>query len=273
MFNYFCGMRIFWLLILSFSTIIIACNSNKDKAAADETQQAAINELSQQIAQNPDSAGLRLKLVDLYDSIGNYSKAYVELDSLIRKDSANYGLWYRRGQVSQNAHDTTQALQSFTIAARIYPSSDALLSLANLYAELKDQRALLLTNEVKKVATDRELMANCYFIDGVYYARTKNKSLALTAFDKSIASNYTFMEAYVEKGLVYFDEGNYKPALEIFRFASTINNLYADAYYYMARCYEMMQQKDSAVLRFKQSLTLDKNLNESHAGLKRLGAE
>ncbi len=72
--------------------------------------------------------------------------------------------------------------------------------------------------------------------------------------------------------MLYFDRKEYKQALEIFRFASSINNLYPDAYYYMARCYEMMNVKDSAVLRFQQALSLDKNLDEARLGLKRLGA-
>jgi len=88
-----------------------------------------------------------------------------------------------------------------------------------------------------------------------------------------VASNYTYMEAYIEKGLVYFDRKDYNKALDVFRFASGINTLYADAYYYQARAYEMMNQKDSATMRYKQSLALDKTLVEAHAGLKRLGAE
>jgi hypothetical protein len=36
------------------------------------------------------------------------------------------------------------------------------------------------------------------------------------------------MEAYIEKGLVYFDAEQYQRALDVFKFASTVNNLYAD---------------------------------------------
>jgi tetratricopeptide (TPR) repeat protein len=195
------------------------------------------------------------------------------MDSLIRKDSGNYGFWFRKGNLAESARDTQLALSSYTVAAKIYPSPEILLSLANLYAEQKNPRALLLVNEVQKLGLGRETEANCFFIAGVYNARIKNRELAVQLFDRCIANNYTYMEAYIEKGLVYFDNGNYREALKVFSFASSVNNLYADAYYYMARCYEMMNIKDSAELRFKQSLTLDKNLKEAHNGLKRLGAE
>ena len=62
-----------------------------------------------------------------------------------------------------------------------------------------------------------------------------------------------------------------KKALQVFQFASTVNNLYADAYYYEARCYEMMNKKDSAVLRFKQSLQLDPTLDAAKEHLEELG--
>ena len=65
----------------------------------------------------------------------------------------------------------------------------------------------------------------------------------------------------------------YQKALDIFQFASTVNNLYADAYYYMARCYEVMNKKDSAVLRFKQSLQLDPTMDEARTRLKQLGTD
>ena len=119
----------------------------------------------------------------------------------------------------------------------------------------------------------REYDAHCAFIAGVYNARINNGSLAIPLFDECIANDYTYMEAYIEKGMVYFDNSRYKEALTVFQFASSVNNLYADAYYYMARCYEKMNVRDSAILRFKQSLSLDKNLAEARAGLKRLGAE
>jgi Tfp pilus assembly protein PilF len=78
------------------------------------------------------------------------------------------------------------------------------------------------------------------------------------------------MPAYIEKGLVYFDGKQYREALNVFQFASTVDHLYADAYYYMARCYEMMNIKDSAVLRFKQAISLDGGLTAAREGLKRV---
>ena len=257
--------------------LLFSCHNRPDaKEEKDSTSQAwlpEINRLREQLKTHPDSIGIHFQLANLLDSTGNYLAALSEIDSLIRKDSANYGLWFNKATIYEHAKDTLKAILSYSTAIKIYPSPQALLGLANLYAEQKDKTSLLICNQVKKMGLGREYDAHCAFIAGVYNARTHNSSLAIPLFDECIANDYTYMEAYVEKGMVYFDNSQYKEALTVFQFASSVNNLYADAYYYMARCYEKMNVRDSAVLRFKQSLSLDKNLTEAKAGLKRLGTE
>ena len=266
------------ILFLSLFVLLIACNTStgsNDQNAADENvsgaYQAYIKSLTAQLQQNPDSTGLRLKLATALDSIGKYKESLQQMDSLLMRDSANFGLWFTQGKIAEDAGDTLLAMQSYDKAIRIYPSADALLSIANLYAEKKNQAALIFTKQVKDQRLGRDYDAHCAFIEGVYYARTGDQKMALQSFDECIANNYTYMEAYIEKGLVYFDNKQYREALNVFRFAATVNALDADPYYWQGRCYEMMNIKDSAILRFKQSLSLDKSSKETKEALKRLG--
>jgi tetratricopeptide (TPR) repeat protein len=260
------------------AVLIAACNGN----SADDihkhdttyiTLPKEISDLYKTVRANPDSTGTRLKLAFALDSIGMPLLALKQMDTLVLKDSTNYKLWLNRGAIAEDAKDTLQAMQSYARALHIYESPDGMLRLANLYAEMKNERALLICSRVKSFGLGKEYDANSAFIAGIYYARTHKRTEALQQFDECIANNYTYMEAYIEKGMVYFDNKQFGEALKIFQFAATVNNLYADAYYYQARCYEMMNNKDSAVMRFKQSLALDKTLTEAHAGLKRLSAE
>ncbi len=229
-----------------------------------------VEALQQQVKQHPDSIGLRLKLAIELDSLNMFKPALEQMDSLIKKDSANYGLWYTVGQVNEHAGDTMNAMKDYATAIRIYPSPDALLSLANLYAEQKNAQSLLICNRVKNMSLGREYDASAAFIAGVYNARTGSKQPAIKLFDECISNDYTYMPAYIEKGLVYFDDRQYQRALDVFSFAANVNHLYPDAYYYMGRCYEMMSQKDSAVFYFKQSLALDKESPETKAALERV---
>ncbi len=269
------------LFLCAIIFCLAACNNNpQSKNSTNDSAHVSSNNypqiilnLTQQLSQNPDSSGLRMKLASAFDSLGDFKNALVQMDTLLMRDSLNYGFWFSEGQILQDSKDTIHAIESYAHAAKIYPSPDALLSMANLYAEQKNAKSIAICNRVKGLGLGGEYDAHCDFIAGVYNARTGQSEKALQLFDACIANDFTYMEAYIEKGLVYFDEKNYTKALQVFQFASTVDKLFPDSYYYMARCYEMMGVKDSAVLRFKQSLSLDKTMNEAHEGLKRLGAE
>lgn len=266
-------LRIFFM---AFTCFIVACNngSKREKQVKEETKYPLeLMDLQQQVQQHPDSTGLRLQLAFAFDSIGAFKEALIQMDSLVKKDSTNYGLWFSKAQILQDKGDTANAIETYAKAIKIYPAPDALLSLANLYAEQKNARSLLICKQLKNMGLGREYDAHCAFIAGVYNARTGMREQAVKLFDECISNNYTYMEAYIEKGLLYFDEQQYKEALQVFQFASQVNNLYADAYYWIARCYEMMQQNDSAAVYFKQSLSLDKTSAEATTGLQRVSAK
>ena len=259
-------------------SLLFACNNsdvNKDKSKIDTSKNemaAFVEAMQKQVQQYPDSGGLRLKLAFALDSAGMFQQALQQMDSLTNKDSLNSGLWLAKGNIAEDGKDTMLAMKSYATAAHLYESPEALLSLANLYAETKNERAIQICSRVKALGLGRDYDASCAFIVGVYYARIHKPDEAMKYFDECIANSYTYMEAYIEKGLLYFDRKQYDQALQIFQFASTVNSLYADAYYYQARCYEMMNKKHSAVLRFKQSLQLDPSLKEADEHLKQLGA-
>ncbi len=270
----------YFFLLLTTACLFAACKNDTDAGNGSEVVQhkdaaalpPEVVALQQQVNQYPDSVGKRLQLAIALDSIGQYQPALFQMNILIKNDSSNYGLWYTKAQVAEHAGDTALAVEGYARALNIYPSADAMLNLADIYAAQKNPRSLLICNRVKELGMGRSYDAAAAFIAGVYNARTGRQQLALNLFNESIQNDYTYMEAYIEKGLIYFDSGQYRQALEIFSFAARINHLYADAYYWMARCYEMMNTKDSAVYYFKQSLALDKNAPETQKALQRLGA-
>ncbi|MEP6466129.1 MAG: tetratricopeptide repeat protein [Parafilimonas sp.] len=274
-----CEVSALSTILCTFSAcfFLFSCNNNENainkKDSAKNAMMPLVNSMQKRLQQFPDSTGLRLQYAFALDSVKMYKEALVQMDRLVANDTSNYGLLYTQGQIAEDAGDTTLALKSYSHAAALYESPDVLLALANLYAEMKNDRAILLCSRVKALGLGRDKDADCAFITGVYYARLHKGDDAIKYFNECIRNNYTYMDAYIEKGLVYFDEQQYQKALDVFQFASTVNNLYADAYYYMARCYEMMNKKDSAVLRFKQSLQLDPTMDEASVHLKQLGAE
>lgn len=260
------------ILILIVFALTISCRQNDDTKNVASEQSELISNLKQQVQQNPDSAGLRMQLINALDSVGLYKEAIAQTDSLIRRDSLNNGLWFTRALLFESNKDTAEAIKSYERALRIYPSVETQLNLANLLAETKDARSLLICRNVKRMGLGRETDASCDFVAGVYYARNGKNREALNLFDQAINNNYTLMEAYMEKGFIYYDSRNYKDALKVFETAITVNKMYPDAYYWKAKCLEATGNKEEALANYKRSLGLDKNLKEAAAGIKRLSS-
>jgi tetratricopeptide (TPR) repeat protein len=255
----------------------IACKNEPRNTPPDALQKdqmpAPVQQLFNQLDQHPDSIGLRLRLVDALDSLGAYKQAMGQMDSLIRNDSLNYGLWYRKALLQENTHDTAGALKSYRYAIRIYPSPDAMLGAANLLAEKKDSVALLLCKQVADLRIGREYTAHTSFITGVYYARKGNQQKAIEAFNTCIANDLNYTEAYMEKGFIYFENKKTNEALQVFQTLATVRNTYPDAYYWMAKCYEVLNKKSEAITNYQRSLALDPKLKEAEQAIKRLTAD
>ena len=257
--------------------LLAACKNEPANKAPDTLQKdempAAIRQLFGELARNPDSTGLRLRLVDALDSLGAYRQASGHMDSLLLKDSLNYGLWYRKALLQENLKDTSGALRSYRYAIRIYPSPDALLAAANLLAEQKNAAALTLCKQVADLRLGREYSAHCNFISGVYYARTGDRKKAIEAFNQSIYNDLNYTEAYMEKGFLYYDDKKSKEALQVFQTVVAVKNGYADGYYWSAKCYEALGNKPEAIANYQKALVFDSKLTEAAVALQRLGVK
>src|SRR4051794_21250386 len=108
-------IKIFPLFLLWF---FFVCNTSTEKKSQGDTSTTTskksnaqksypqiVQSLYTQIKQNPDSAGLRLKLASALDSIGGYKEALLQMDTLLKKDSTNFGLWYANGEIAEDAKD------------------------------------------------------------------------------------------------------------------------------------------------------------------------
>ncbi len=263
-----------WLIILLTTSLIYSCKEEKtsETSTTNTAQKALVESLTLQVQQHPDSSPVRMLLVNALDSMGNFAAALAQVDSMIYRDSLNNGLWFAKGQLQESLKDTTAAIRSYENAVSIYPSVQSQLSLANLYAEKGDKRSLAICQSVGRLGLERETVAHCDFIAGVYHARTGQPQKAVPFFDRCINNNYTYMEAYMEKGFIYFEQKNYTQALQVFDKAITVNNQYADAYYWKAKTNEAAGNKTEAITDYQRALGFDKNLQEARVALERLGS-
>lgn len=267
---YFCFMKQLWLVL--GVAMLFACKNKGEQSKVKEQEKltAQAEQLAKAVEKNPDSVGLRVQLVDALDSMGNLTMAMVQMDSLIKKDSGNFGLWFKLGSLKERSGDTTAAIGAYSIAAKIYPTPDVLLTIGNLYAETKDNRVFKPVADVAAMRLGRTYQSHCDFIAGVYFARIGNSKAALTQFNTCINNNYGYLEAYMEKGFIYFDTKQYPEAAKIFQTVVTIKNNYADGYYWLGKTAEAQFQKADAIKQYERALSLDADLKEATAAINRL---
>ena len=250
-----------------------SCKNNQDTVNNNNKTDSTvhiINGMKDAINKYPDSLPLKAQLIDLLDSMKKYDDAIMHIDCLINKDRFNNNLWLRKGQLLREKGDTIKAIDAFNHSVSIYPSPDVLLELANLYAEKKNPKTLEICENLKKMALGQTNDSYASFFQGVYYARTHNKEKALQYFDLAINDNYTFADPYLEKGYLYFDAKQYKEALLIFTKLSIINNTNANAYYWIAKTEEGMNNKEEALINYQKAYGLDKSIVEAKAAMDRL---
>jgi tetratricopeptide (TPR) repeat protein len=264
-------MRTLNFCIVMVVMLAIGCKNNDAADNGKPSKDAAfIKKMAKAVAENRDSAGLRFNYIDALDSVGDYSTAIAQMDSLILKDKGNYGLWFKLGKIYEHAGDTAKAIGSYQTALKIYRSPDGLLAVINLLAEIKNVSALALCDEVDNFRLGREYDSYTNFFRGVYYSRTGKRQQAIGYFDKSIVSNYTFIDAYMEKGFTYFDDRKFDEAIAVFSKVAAVNSTYADAYYWQGKCFEAKGNKPKALQLYQQTLQLDKYFKQAEASIKRL---
>ena len=266
-------IRSSFLAIIILVSFFSCKNDATPKLVKPQLDAAFIKKIAQQVTNNSDSVGLRFNYIEALDSIGDYKTAIVQIDSLIFKDRGNYALWFKRAKLYEHAKDTLQAINSYQKALIIYRSADGLLALANLYAETKNILVLALCKELDNLRIGREYDSYTNFFRGVYYARIGNSQQANLFFDKCIVNNYTFIDAYMEKGFLLYDGAKFTKALQVFKKANSVNVTYADAYYWQGKCFEAINNKPQAIVQYQQVLALDKYFVEAQEAIKRVKGE
>ncbi|HEX6914155.1 MAG TPA: tetratricopeptide repeat protein [Chitinophagaceae bacterium] len=265
-----------YLLIPVFVLVVIfSCKGKKEHEDTAEVSAAdkLVNELVLRAEKYPDSLQLRLNLVNALDSLRRYRDALSHMQVILKKDSNNNSVWARNAQLLERNGDTASAIESYLKSLSIYPDPNNQLYLANLLAERKDPRALLVVNTVSKTQFDDETLAHCDFIAGVYHARTGNMQMAERLFNRCITHDRKYMVAYLEKGFLYFDRKRYRQALRIFQVAADVEPTYADAFYWQGKTYEAMGKPQEAINVYRQAINLDPGLKEASAAITRLAGQ
>ena len=101
---------------------------------------------------------------------------------------------------------------------------------------------------------------NIYYLMGLSYQGLGNYDSAIVYYDKFIASEKNsdniYPRMYTYRGKIEADRKNYPKALEFYNKTINLDKNIAEAYYYKAETYRLINQKDSAKINYNKSLDL-----------------
>ncbi len=235
---------------------------------------SSTGQLGIQLRFYPDSPALRLRYAGSLEKEGNIIAAKLELDTLVVMDSASAFLRYRRAQILLKSGDTLHAIDDLKMASLLDPGrSGVILELGNIYADQKDARVLSLADTLISRTADPDMQSRGLLLKGIYYSNTGNKSMALKQYEESINHNYTFIDAFIEKGIVLYELRRYPEALKTFQRGLNVKSTHAELYLWSAKCLQAMGRKEEALDSYRKSLGLDDQLTEAHEAIRLLEAK
>ncbi len=242
------------VLLLYIVCFAAACSNNgKEKPAADTAPATPEQRLKAAVAAYPDSLALRDELIKWYADNESYEAAMAATEATLAKDSNNAYFWNLKANLYGITDDTTNAIKALEKAVALNPLPDYLLSLGYLYADTKNEKALLI-GDALLMAEKAKAKKEALLIKGMYFSKLGNTAKALALFDEALAADYTFTFAYREKAITLYNNSRYEAAIETLKKGTTLQNNFDEGYYWMGRCYEKLEKKEEAINEYQKAL-------------------
>ncbi|RYE23404.1 MAG: tetratricopeptide repeat protein [Sphingobacteriales bacterium] len=217
---------------------------------------------------NPKDASAHLKLAKLFFYTKDYTKAFAEINTVLRQDVYNPEGYFLKGMIYKDLNDTARAISGFQTAVQVAPDyRDAMVQLGLMYSMKKDVLALqYFDNAYKLDSTD----VTPLFAKGVFYQNMNDFETAKQQYSKAIMSDRDFTNAYINMGYILLQQDSLEKAKRQFDLVTQLQPDDAEAYYNRGLCNELMGNKTEAVKDYEQALVFAKNYREPAEGLKRL---
>lgn len=230
---------------------------------------SAIDILKKAGEQFPANLSIKERLAYAYNLAKKPGNALQVYDEILRRDSSDYRSWAAKGDIYEKMGQDSLAFMNYKRSYALKPDQSTGEEIAFYMAQNKDPQTVAFCQLlIKRDSVQSSVQP--YYCMGLYNRNTGNTAEAIRLFDYCIKTDYTFPDPYMDKGEILYDQKKYDEALKIFQLAKTNNNAYADAYYWVGKCYEAQGKKQEAALEYERTLALDKDFAEAKEALKRV---
>jgi tetratricopeptide (TPR) repeat protein len=217
---------------------------------------------------NPKDESAHLKLAKLFFYTKDYTKAFAEINTVLRQDVYNPEGYFLKGMIYKDLKDTAHAVSSFQTAVQVAPDyREAVVQLGLMYSMKKDVLALQYFDNAFKLDSNDVFPL---FAKGVFYQNMNDFETAKQAYTKVILTDRDYTDAYLNMGYILLQQDSVEKAKRQFDLVTQLQPDDAEAYYNRGLCSELMGNKQEAIKDYEQALVFAKDYKEPAEGLKRL---
>jgi tetratricopeptide (TPR) repeat protein len=231
---------------------------------------SAVSFLQAALKMLPQSVPLHINLIQAYADDQKADDALIICDKVLQQHPDQVAVLMMKSDLLEQKNDTLGSIHTLEQAYLFAPANEDLCyNLAFKFAQSKNPKVLTLCDSLLRHDTI-EKKAEPWYFKGIYYSNINEKAKAIEYFDKAIQFDYSFLDAYMDKGQVLYDQKKYAEAINVFQLALKVSATYADAYYWLGKSQEAMGKKEDAVLNYQRAYGLDKSLSEAKEAADRL---
>jgi tetratricopeptide (TPR) repeat protein len=226
--------------------------------------------LNKAVKELPGSYLLRLTLARAYDAKNETDNALLACNQIIQDHPQQVEVLKLKADLLDKNEEPDSAILVLEKAYQLAPfDMDLNYALAFKYAENKNSRVISLCDSlITKDSLHQH--AEPYYYKGIYFSNINEKSKAISLFDEAIGHDYNFLNAYIEKGRVQYDQKKFNEAFKTFQLAQTVSPKFPDAYFWMGKCEEALGKKEEAKLDYMRAYGLDNSFIEAKKAADRL---
>lgn len=230
---------------------------------------SAIVFLQQAIEKVPESIALHIGLARGYQQKDRNEEAIAIVDKILEQFPGQIDALTIKSEILGSENKTGESITYLERAYSLVPSDFSLAyDLAYEYAMAKNVKVIAHTDSLIKNRTPE--IEKAYFTRGLYFANSGKALQALENYDASIKNNYNFADAWLEKGILLFNQKRFEEAQVNFERALKVAPANAMFYYWLGKCQEARGFKSEAKLNYHKAFGLDKELTEAKQAAEKL---
>jgi tetratricopeptide (TPR) repeat protein len=236
----------------------------------EKNSDSAISFIQHALQKLPTSISLHIGLARGFQQKGQLDKALTVCEQIIQQLPNQLDALVLKSEILKDLNKTAESLATLETAYSLAPSDkDLAYDLAFEYADAKNSKALKLTDLLSKFDST-ETVARAYYIRATYFKNIGNNIEALKNYDAAIIKDYNFLDVYLDKGELLYNQKKYDAAMANFQKALNISPSTADFFYWIGKVQEATGKTADAKLNYQRAYGLDKSLTEAKQAAERL---